>query len=244
LLKLLQDGENERKAAKAAAAEERARQKRDVAAQQDAAAAQERARVAQISNCQDVSLVRTIEERVRPILTSQETIQFVAVQERPVVNIAPDAIIVTERRLIIYRPKLLGRFDFQDFLWFDLYNAHFKQNLLGAVFWAQHVSGQVISMDYIPRQAAQELYRIAQEREEQARIRRHNLQLETARAGAVNVNVQTNIPAPTPAAPAPAATSNPDDLLKRLETLKSMLNKGLISPDDFERRKQELLAQI
>jgi hypothetical protein len=32
--------------------------------------------------------------------------------------------------------------------------------------------------------------------------------------------------------------------MKRLETLKVMLDKGLITPDDFERRKQEILSQI
>jgi len=253
LLKLLQEGESERKQAKEAAAAEQARRKQAAGAARQARAdeqvariAEENARVAQFSHCQDVALVRSIEERVRAVLTSQETIQYIAVQEKPLVNIAPDGIVVTERRLIFYRPKLLGRFEFQDYLWFDLHNAHFKQNLLGATFWAQHVSGQTITMDYLPKGAAEFLYRIAQEREEQARLRRHNLQMETMRAGATNVNVQTNVPATQPA-PTPVsaiAVASGDDLMKRLETLKSMLDKGLITPDDFERRKQEILAQL
>lgn len=176
-------------------------------------------------------------------MTASEQITYIAVQQKPLVNITPDAVIATSRRLIFYRAKLLGRFEFQDFHWFDVGNAHLQQNLFGAVFTCRHTSGTILSMDYLPKEAAQALYRIAQETEERARVARHNLHLDTLRAGAANVNIGQPQAAPVTAQVVSSANSG-DDIVKRLETLKSMLDKGLISTDDFERRKQEILSQV
>ncbi len=243
LLQAIEQGERSRKAAKDAKrhAAEQAKQAQ-LEEQSRQRAAQERA-AAEISDCQDASLVNTIRERVQGIITSHERVQYIVVQQKPLVNIAPDAVVCTNRRLIFYRPKLLGRFEFEDYQWFDLYNAHLRQNLLGAVFSAQHVSGRMVSMDYLPSTGAQALYRIAQEREEEARQARLKLQFDAARAGAAQVNVQTHIPTPTQVQNAPSTAAG-DDLVKRLETLKSMLDKGLITAEEYSQRKLQILAQV
>jgi hypothetical protein len=253
LNKALEDGERARQVAKEAetqkkaaarqeAADVRAAQSAERTGQQQAAQQQLSARTSQVSHHPNAALVDSMCQKVQAILTSQETIQYVAVQQKPLVNIAPDALVATNRRLIFFRSKLLGRFEFQDYLWFDLSNAHVQQNLLGSVFSARHVSGQVLTMDYLPKESANALYRLAQEREEQARLARYQLHVDTMRAGAAQVNVQTNIPAaaPAPSVPAPAA----DDVVARLEKLKAMADKGLITQADFEKRKQEILAQL
>lgn len=253
LNKALEDGEKARQAAKEAETQKKAAAKQEAAdvraaqtaertGQQQAAHQQLAARASQVSHHPNAALVDSMCQKVQAILTSQEIIQYVAVQQKPLVNIAPDALVATNRRLIFFRSKLLGRFEFQDYLWFDLSNAHVQQNLLGSVFSARHVSGQFLTMDYLPKESANALYRLAQEREEQARLARYQLHVDTMRAGAAQVNVQTNIPAPAvaPSTPAPAA----DDVVARLEKLKSMAEKGLITHADFEKRKQEILAQL
>lgn len=250
LLLAIETGENERQQRRevelaekrqrteAATAVERARQE-----QLRAARASEVQEIAAISHCQNIELVKSLREKVSGILTSSETIIHIAVQQKPLVNIAPDAVIATNRRLIFYRAKMLGRFEFQDFQWFDVHNAHIQQNLLGAVFTCRHSSGRVLSLDYLPKEAAQALYRLAQETEERARVARHELHLDTLRAGATNVNVGQPQAAPVMAQLTPSVDIG-NDIVKRLETLKSMLDKGLITSDDFERRKQEILSQV
>jgi hypothetical protein len=74
-------------------------------------------------------------------------------------------------------------------------------------------------------------------------LQRHQLQVDTLRAGAAQVNVQTHVPTMA-AAPPPSQPAPQDDLLKRLETLKTMADRGLITADYFERRKGEILAQL
>ena len=253
LNKALEDGERARQVAKEAetqkkaaarqeAADVRAAQSAERTGQQQAAQQQLAARTSQVSHHPNAALVDSMCQKVQAILTSQEVIQYVAVQQKPLVNIAPDALVATNRRLIFFRSKLLGRFEFQDYLWFDLSNAHVQQNLLGSVFSARHVSGQVLTMDYLPKESANALYRLAQEREEQARLARYQLHVDTMRAGAAQVNVQTNIPAAGPAPSVPALAA--DDVVARLEKLKAMADKGLITQADFEKRKQEILAQL
>lgn len=254
LAKALDDGEKARQAAKDVEAQKRAVAKQEAAearaaqsaerqGQQQAARQEVAARVGAVSHHPNVSLVDGMCQKVQAILTNQEVIQYVAVQQKPLVNIAPDALIATNRRLIFFRSKLLGRFEFQDYLWFDLSNAHIQQNLLGSVFTARHVSGQVLSMDYLPKESAAALYRLAQEREEQARMARHQMHVDTIKAGASQVNVQTNVPAAASALSTLPATAA-DDLVGRLEKLKQMTDKGLITQADFEKRKQEILAQL
>jgi hypothetical protein len=124
--------EDERRELKRQEAEERVRQRQLAVAARQAELSRLCNEVAQISECQNIDLVAGILDRVQSIMTGQERVEFIVVQEKPLVNISPDAIVATNRRLIFYRPKLLGRFEFQDYLWFDLYNAHFQKNLLGA----------------------------------------------------------------------------------------------------------------
>jgi hypothetical protein len=248
LVQNIQAGESERRLAKqqqeqkAAAARDAMAAQREAERQQQAAAnALQAQQLAQVSDCQDINVVNGIFQKVQGILTSNEQLQFIAVQQKPVLNISPDAVIATSKRLIFFRPKVLGRFEFEDYQWFDLFNAHLKQGMLGSTFPARHVSGQIVSMDYLSKTGAQMMYRLAQEREEQARLTRHQLHVDTIRAGAMQVNVGQPITAPVQGVPTPAPQG---DLVQRMQTLKTMLDQGLITPAEFESRKQAILASV
>lgn len=255
IVKIIESGQQERQAKKdkekqqlAIVQANREAQERERQQQGELIRQQTLQQMAQISDCQDPNLLATIRQRVQGILTSNEVVEYIAIQKKPLVNIAPDAMVATNRRLIFYRPKILGRFEFQDYNWFDLQNAHIQQNLLGAVFTARHISGQVLSMDYLTPEGSQALYRLAQTREEQARIARYQMQVDVIRAGSSQINIQNNVPTsavpPTPEPFTIDATPAKDDLFKRLETLKRMFDAGLITPDDFAARKQEILSQV
>ncbi len=254
LAKAMSDGEAARQAEREATARKNAASRQEAAEaaqvrsanaqaarqQQQAGQRENAAAPSRLSHHPNASLVDGMCQKVQSILTSQEVIQYVAIQQKPLMNLSPDAMIATNRRLIFFRSKLLGRFEFQDYQWFDLSNAHVQQNLLGSVFTARHVSGQILSMDYLPKESAAAIYRLAQEREEQARLARHQMHVDTIRAGASQVNVNTSVPATT----APPVVPPADDPMARLEKLKAMVEKGLITQADFEKRKQEILAQI
>ncbi len=262
VVKTWNQGQIERDAAKQAAAVEKARQKQEVAAEkakrkQEASAIKQKQKqatenqhqielgeIAGIADSQDPSVVNGIKTAIQSILTPGEEIRYMAVQKKPVA-LKQDAVVATTKRLIFYRPKMLGRFDFQDYLWRDLADAHMVQGLIGSTFSAQHVSGEKISMDYLSKEGTTAIYRIAQEMEEQAFHLRRQMHIEEKAAGAANISV--NAPAqqaaPQPA-PAPASTGGQDDLVARLGKLKAMFENDLITQEDFDRRKAEILAEL
>lgn len=177
-----------------------------------------------------------IKEKIAGILTRGETITFIVLQAKPIA-IKADAAVCTTRRLIVFRPKMLGRFDFEDFLWHELQDAHLKQGVVGSTFTAKHVSGKVITLEWLPKEGARELYRYAQEMEEKALHTRRQMDMEVQAAGAAKINIAQ-------VAPTAGATPAMADPVAKLQQLKQMLDSGLITAEDFEAKKQKLLADM
>ena len=240
-VKIHEEGVNEREEVKRQAREIKLQQCAEKRQQQVLAVEEQKSRSLELSDCSDYTLVQAISNQVTPILTSGETIRFIAVQKKPVVNIKPDAIVATDRRLIFFRAKMLGRFDFSDYLWRELKDAHLTQGILRSTFTATHTDGRVVSMDYLSKEAATRIYRLAQEKEEAAIEERRRRQMEETRAGAAQIAIQTNVGGDGSGVSAPVVKG---DLTQRLMTLKSMLDNGLITKEEFDSRKQSILDEI
>jgi hypothetical protein len=185
---------------------------------------------------QDPATVEKIVAKVEPLLMTGEELKYVAVQQRPIANFAPDAIVLTDKRMMLFQTKLLGRYDFQDWVWRELGNCKIKEGMLGATISIQTSSRQLVSLDYLPKKQAREVYRYAQEKEEAAHEERRQRALEEKRAaaGGTTVAVQAN-----PSQPAPAA-----DPVAKLAQLKQMLDAGLISQGEFDQKKAAILAAM
>lgn len=194
---------------------------------------------------QDPKIVQTVTERVTGILTRDEEVLYVAVQAKPIINFFPDCVVLTSQRLILYRPKMLGRVDFEDYLWMFLADARLEENIIGSTLSFVISDGRRISMDYLPKDQARCLYSFAQEQEQASLEVRRQRRMEEDRAKAGGVNIQTNVaaPAPQPLTAAPQAASTPDPMAT-LRQLKGMLDDGLISAADFEAKKAEILKRM
>ncbi len=190
---------------------------------------------------QDPSVVQQVLKRVSQILTREEQILYIAVQNKPVVNISPDCVVLTNRRFIIYKPKMLGRADFVDYIWRDLNDAHLKEGLMGATLKIQTVNGRVFSIDYLPKAQARRLYSIAQEMEEEVREERRNRTIEEKRAAAGGVIFQGQVPAAAAQGLTEPAT---DDPMQKLKMLKQMSDEGLITAEEFDKKKAEILSRM
>ena len=180
---------------------------------------------------------KKLRDAVAGYLTSGESISIVVVQSGPMV-VKADGFVFTSKRLILARRKLLGRFDFHDVLWMDLGDAHAKEDIVGATFQIfDRKREQRIWLSMLPKEGARELYRIAQEREEAAFHTRRRMRMEEAAAGASKVNVSTPVNIA-------AEGQKEDDLVARLQKLKSMLEAGLIEQNEFDLKKSQILDQI
>jgi hypothetical protein len=186
---------------------------------------------------QDPEVVERVHETFSGILTSAEEVLYIAVQKKPVVNVSPDSVLLTNKRMVICRPKLLGGFEFEDYIWRDIGTVHLKEGLIGATLTVRTVSNKELVVDYLPKAQARKTYSIAQEMEEKVREERRQHALEEKRAAAGGVVVQ----APN----ASGGTSVPkEDPLQVLTKLKSLLDAGLITQAEFETKKAEVLARM
>lgn len=125
--------------------------------------------------------------KVRQLLTTGEEIVFTAAQRKPIVNITPDCIVLTTKRFMFFKVKLLGQINFEDRVWRELRDATIEEGILGATFSIVAADGKVFSLDYIPKIQARQLYRFAQDMEERSLEERRQRQLEEKRVAAGGV---------------------------------------------------------
>lgn len=147
---------------------------------------------------QDVKVVEKIYGKVVDMLIPGETLEYIAVQKKPAVNIAPDCIALTSKRIIFFHPKNLGlSMEFQDYLWKDIEDCHFKEGFLGSEFMIKTIIGTTVTMDYLPKVQARKLYQFAQHKSEEMQEYRRQIELENKRAsagGGVVVNSGSTAP--------------------------------------------------
>lgn len=177
-----------------------------------------------------------IKEKVAGILTADEAIETIAVQ-LGIAGIRPDAVVLTNKRFILYHPGLLG-VSFEDYLWRDLADVRISEGLLGATL-SFTARGKKQQVDKLDKGEARAVYRIAQMREQEAaEIRRQRqMQEDQARAGHFVIGG-------APAAPAAASTATADDPMAKLTKLKNMLDAGLITQDEYDKKKADILASM
>jgi Bacterial PH domain/Short C-terminal domain len=198
---------------------------------------------------QDPQAVEKLLGRIKSLLTSQESVEYIAVQKKPVINLSPDCIALTNRRIIFCRPKNFGlSMDFQDYNWVDVADCHIKEGIIGSTFIMKTVSSHINMMDYLPKNQARRLYQFAQEVEERMRGVRREKNLETLRAsaGGVTVNNATPIiaqPLPFQHEQKPLLIEN-EDPFAVLQKLKGLVESGIISPEEFEVKKNEILSRV
>jgi deoxyribodipyrimidine photolyase len=221
-----------------------------------------------LNDQQDPKAIEKVYSRLVDLRTTDEEILYIAVQKKPVVNILPDCIALTNKRILFFTPANLGlSMKFVDFVWKDIVDVQIKEEILGAVFSVKTTNGAEMGVDYLPKIQARKLYQYAQERKESEREARRLRDLEQKRAesGAlqfeapvvpafqppVAVAPATSPVAPPVAAPEPvhmpepvAVAPKPDELTEKLKKLKTLFDHGLISQEEYNHKKMELLSDF
>lgn len=188
---------------------------------------------------QDPKAVEKLLTKVKDLLTKDERIEYIAVQKKPLVNLSPDCVALTNRRIIFCRPKTLGlSMEFQDYQWKDIVDCHIKEEVLGAIFSIKTTKGSINFMDHLPKAQARQLYRYGQEREEEMREYRRQQALEHARASSGGVVVNNGIGTEKPMTP------SPEDPVVSLKKLKDLLDNQLIDAREYDAKKVEILSRM
>ena len=188
---------------------------------------------------QDPKVIEKVLPKVQEYCTSNEEVQYIAVQKKTLgINFSPDCIALTNKRIILIRPKSFGlSLDFKDFSWMNVADVHMKEGVFAATITIKTTSGQTDSMEDIPKAQARRLYRFAQEMEETKKEERRQRDLEDKRAVAGG-GITINTPSTQPIAVAV------EDPMEKLTKLKSMLDMGILTQAEFDAKKADILSKI
>ena len=203
-----------------------------------------------LADQQEQSAVEKVYSRLEQLLPSGEEALYIATQKKPLVNILPDTIVVTNRRVLFFTPANLGlSLKFVDFTWKDIADVQMKEEIIGSVFTIVTTQGAEMGVDYLPKVQGRKLYQFSQQCREEERKR-----IERQQGHIINLPAEQPI-APEPVqnpvlasvavpAPEPVAPAKPDELTEKLKKLKMLFDNGLISQEEYNAKKLDLLSDF
>lgn len=112
---------------------------------------------------QDAGIVGRIAAKVGGHLMRGEVIEYVGVQKKPLLSIAPDAVVLTNSRLLIVRTKSM---EVEAFEWESVSNVELSERLLTSTLTCTITGGRKIVIDSMPKKQACKIHAFAQELEE------------------------------------------------------------------------------
>jgi len=214
---------------------------------------------------QDPKAIDKVLVKLTEMLSRNEELIYIAVQKKPAVNLLPDCIAVSSKRIFYCEPGNFGiTMNFKDISWKSIHEVSFKEELFGSKFTCTPIQGVPIVTDFIPKVQARKLYQAAYEQLENFRDQQQaNQQLkEPQKAGIFQdteqfeeavildqvESTETDTPAficpepiPEPS-PAPVPVPEPEDeTTLKLRKLKSLYDKQLITLEEYEAKKAAIL---
>lgn len=217
---------------------------------------------------QDPKAIEKITAKLENLLMSHEEVGYIAVQKKPAITVFPDSIVVTNKRIILCKPKNLGlSMEFVDYDWNDIAGTFVKEGILGSDFTFTTQSDLTHTVDYLPKNQARKLYTFAKEQLDAlknpvaapvaAPVQETPVQETPAEiVEEPEVEEVTNfaeiIPAPVVETPADSTISAPagekklsdlskEELFEKLQNYKKLLDNGLILQGEYDRLKSEIL---
>ena len=112
---------------------------------------------------QDAVIVGKIVAVARDYLARGEAVEYVGVQKKPLLSIAPDALVLTKLHLLIVRTKTM---EVETFDWESVSNVDISERLLTSTVTCTMSGGRKIAIDSMPKKQARRIYSFAQDLEE------------------------------------------------------------------------------
>ena len=212
---------------------------------------------------QDPKAIEKITAKLENLLMSNEEVGYIAVQKKPAVTIFPDSIVVTNKRIILCKPKNLGlSMEFIDYDWDDIAGSFVKEGILGADFTFTTNSDLTHTVDYLPKNQARKLYTYAKEQLDLLKnpkvatpiveeAKAETLIVEEVPTEEVTLYAEimptpndvirdTEVEAPISEEKGLVHLSQ-DELFAKLQNYKKLLDNGLILQGEYDRLKGEIL---
>ena len=212
-----------------------------------------------LSDEQDPKAVEKVLGKLNDLLSANEELIYIAVQKRPAVNLLPDSIALSNKRIFYCEPANFGMtMNFKDISWKSIKEVSFKEEIFGSKFICVPQHGENIITEYIPKVQARKLYQAAHELLEEYKEAQKQQEAQERKA---------NAPTPAPVPPVeptpveetfqsvPAEPMKPfltettvveqeDEMTLKLRKLKTLFDKQLITQEEYEAKKATILEQF
>jgi predicted P-loop ATPase/GTPase len=221
---------------------------------------------------QDPKAIEKITAKLNNLLMSNEEVGYIAVQKKPAINVFPDSVVVTNKRIILCKPKNLGlSMEFIDYDWDDIAASFVKEGILGADFTFSTKSDLTHTVDYLPKNQARKLYTYAKEQldflknpttqafvnEEITQIAEEITSPEIEDAITEEVtnyaeiipvenfsNYTEQVEESIQNNENPLASLSKEQLFEKLQNYKKLLDNGLILQGEYDKLKNEILPLL
>lgn len=208
-----------------------------------------------LSDEQDPKAVEKVLGKLNDMLTTNEELIYLAVQKKPAVNLLPDCIAVSNKRIFYCEPGNFGiTMNFKDISWKSIKEVSFKEELFGSKFICVPLHGENIITEYIPKVQARKLYQAAYEQLESFKEQQRQADLEERRSSTPPSPANVVNPEPVTESAAffsqpPVVTPSPveepeDETTLKLRKLKSLYDKQLITQEEYEAKKSDVLDRL
>ena len=219
---------------------------------------------------QDPKAIEKITAKLENLLMSNEEIGYIAVQKKPAVTLFPDSIVVTNKRIVLCKPKNLGlSMEFIDYDWDEVAASFVKEGILGADYTFTTKSDLTHTVDYLPKNQARKLYTYAKEQLDLLKNPKA-IVVEDAKTtdlqSVVDIQVEeiateevTNFAEILPATTYTSYEDSKieiasgerklneltqDELFEKLQNYKKLLDNGLIMQGEYDNYKKEILMYM
>ncbi len=218
---------------------------------------------------QDPKAIEKITSKLENLLMSNEEVGYIAVQKKPAITVFPDSVVVTNKRIILCKPKNLGlSMEFVDYDWDDIAGTFVKEGLLGSDFTFSTKTELTHTVDYLPKNQARKLYTYAKEQLDLLKngVAAQNVNLvpdteveteieeipteevmhfaEIMPIEADSIVQDTELEVPIPPHEKKLSDLSKDELFDKLNNYKKLLDNGLILQGEYDRLKNEILPLL
>jgi len=207
---------------------------------------------------QDPKAIEKITTKLENLLMSNEEVGYIAVQKKPAITVFPDSIVVTNKRIILCKPKNLGlSMEFMDYDWDDIAGTFVKEGFLGSDFSFSTKTDLTHTVEYLPKNQARKLYTYAKEQLDVLKngfstnsnsVVNTSVEIEEIPAEEVTFYAEimpvvqdTELEEPIPSHEKKLSELSKEELFDKLNNYKKLLDNGLILQGEYDRLKNEIL---
>jgi hypothetical protein len=207
---------------------------------------------------QDPKAIEKITTKLENLLMSNEEVGYIAVQKKPAITVFPDSIVVTNKRIILCKPKNLGlSMEFMDYDWDDIAGTFVKEGFLGSDFSFSTKTDLTHTVEYLPKNQARKLYTYAKEQLDILKngvatnsnsVANTSVEIEEIPAEEVTFYAEimpvvqdTELEEPILSHEKKLSELSKEELFDKLNNYKKLLDNGLILQGEYDRLKNEIL---